>query len=164
MNHHAPIGGGRSGWLKRLACSIGTFAALFTGPSVPAASSQSVAETGYRPAAAAPETWRAFASQLQSRFQQRLAAADEDAWQFQDYLARRTAAANASPAVLTMRTWISPDGKVERIEFDGLDDPEVELRLRTLFAGDVGAPPADMLQPLRMRLSLRPDDPPRQEK
>jgi hypothetical protein len=164
MNHQAPKGSGHSGWLKRLAYSIGTFAALFNGASVLAASSQSVEENGYRTAAAAPETWRAFAIRLQGHFQQRLAAADEDAQQFQDYLAKQGTAASPSPPVLIMRTWISPEGKVERIEFDGLDDPEVEVRLRTLFAGDVGAPPADMLQPLRMRLSLRPEDQPRQER
>jgi len=148
---------GGPGWLTRLFRSVGLLGGLAAGAS-------SVAAQGvdYRPAAAAPAAWQEFAKRLQSRFQQRLAADDEGVRQFQDYMAKRAGAADTPSLTLVVRTWILPDGKIERIEFDGLDDPAAAVNLRALLAGgDVGTPPPDMLQPLRLRLSLRPKDQPR---
>ncbi len=80
-------------------------------------------------------------------------------------MAKQAAEAGTAPAALTMQTWISPDGKIDRIVFEGLNDRDVEVRLRALLGrSDVGAPPPDMMQPLRMRLSLRPDEHSGQEK
>jgi hypothetical protein len=112
----------------------------------------------YRSAATAPAAWQEFAKKLQNTFQQRLAADDDGARQFRDQMDKRAEEANAAPVTLIARTWILPDGNVERIEFDGLDQ-DVAVNLRALLAhGEVGVAPPDMLQPLHLRLSLRPKD------
>jgi hypothetical protein len=150
-------------WWKRAVRSLGAMTGLIAvgaGTSIAAAQ-----DAGYRSAATAPASWQAFAKQLQGRFEQRLAADDADARKFQDYLAKRDAGPNAPPLTFVARTWILPDGKVERLEFDGLDDKEVAVNLRLLLTRDnVGAPPPDMLQPLRLRLSLRPKEQPAEVK
>ncbi len=143
-------------WWKRafrsLGAATGLIATVGAGASVAAAQ-----DAGYRSAATAPEAWQAFAKQLQGRLEQRLAADDKDARKLQEHLAKRDAEANAPPLTFVARTWILPDGKIERLEFDGLDDKEIAVNLRVLLASDnVGTPPPDMLQPLRLRLSLRP--------
>ena len=113
----------------------------------------------------APASWQAFAKQLQGRFEQRIAADDAAARKFQDYMTKRDGGPNAPPLTFVARTWILPDGEVERLEFDGLDDKGIAVNLLMLLARDnVGAPPPDMLQPLRLRLSLRPKDQPAGEK
>jgi hypothetical protein len=119
-------------------------------------------QSDYRAAAAAPAAWQQFAKQLQDRFQQRLAVDDEATRRFQDDMAKRAGAAQATPASVIARTWILPDGKIERIEFDGLDSA-VAVNLRALLSrGDVGMPPSDMLPPVLLRLSLRPNSQPGQ--
>jgi hypothetical protein len=110
----------------------------------------------FRSADSAPAVWQNFAMGLQNRFNQRLAADDKDVHQFGDELTKRYAGTGAEPRTFVARTWISPGGKIERLEFDGLDDKEVAAKLRALLTRDnVGAPPPDMLQPLRLRLSLQ---------
>lgn len=146
--------------LRSLSAVTGLFAAVGAGTSMAAAQ-----DAGYRSAATAPASWQAFAKQLQGHFEQRLAADDKDARSFQEYVSKREAGSNASPLTFVARTWVLPDGKVERLEFDGLDDKEIAVHLRTLLTRDnVGTPPADMLQPLRLRLSLRPHDRPTEGK
>jgi len=153
----------RASWWKRLLWSLGTATGLFSaGVGPPSAAAQG---TDYRSATAAPAAWQEFARQLQGRFQQRLAADDARAQAFQDYMAKRAAGAGATTATLIVRAWILPDGNVDRLEFDGLEDDAVPVNLESILAnGDVGAPPPDMLQPLRLRLSLRPNDQPEQGK
>jgi len=153
----------RAAWWKRIFRSLGTVAGLFTAGLGAETSSAAAQNSDYRSATAAPSAWQEFAKQLQSRFQQRLAADDATARKFQDYLAKHAGGKGATPRTLVVRTWILPDGKMERVEFEGLDDAAVAVDLRAvLIGGDVGAPPPpDMLQPLRLRLSLRPNDEPR---
>jgi hypothetical protein len=111
----------------------------------------------FRSADSAPAAWQNFAMGLQSRFNQRLAADDKDVREFGDELAKRYAGTGVEPLTFVARTWISPGGKIQRLEFDGLEDQEVAAKLRALLTrGDVGAPPPDMLQPLRLRLALQP--------
>jgi hypothetical protein len=150
----------RTTWWKRAFRSFGAvtglFAAVGAGTSITAAQN-----AGYRSAASAPAAWQAFAKQLQGRFEQRLAGDDSEACTFQDYMAKRKAELNGPPPAFEARTWILPDGKIERIEFDGLDDEQIAVHLRVLLTRDnVGVPPPDMLQPLRLRLSLRPKEQP----
>ena len=161
MNAAAPAtNSSQTGWWRRVLRSLGAVAGsvAVAGASASGASAQDAA---YRAAATAPMSWQAFAGQLQSRFEGRLAADDEDARAFHDYLAKREGAPNARPLTFVARTWILPDGKVERLEFDGLDDKEIAVHLRALLTRDsVRAPPPDMLQPLRLRLSLRSKEQP----
>lgn len=149
----------RAAWWTRAVRSLGTVTGLFaSGLSVgiPTVAAQS---GDYRSAAAAPAAWQAFAGQLLSQFEQRLGADDKQARKFQDYLAQRDAGPDAPARTVVARTWIMPEGKVERIEFDGLDDSGIAFNLRALLVPEnVGAPPPDMLQPLRLRLSLRPKE------
>ncbi|MBR1221252.1 hypothetical protein JQ557_24850 [Bradyrhizobium sp. U87765 SZCCT0131] len=110
----------------------------------------------FQSATAAPAAWQAFARQLQSQFQQQLAADDTVARQVRDGIAGQAVVESGRPSSVVVRTWILPSGRVERVDFDGLE-PDVAAPLRALLARDnVGAPPADMLQPLHLRLSLQP--------
>lgn len=146
--------------LRSLSAMTGLFAAVGAGTSVAVAQ-----DAGYRSAAAAPASWQAFAKQLQGCFEQRLTADDKEARSFRGYIAKREAGANTPPLTFVVRTWVLPNGMVERIEFDGLDDADAAVNLRALLArGDVGPPPPDLLQPLHLRLSLRPKDPSHDER
>ena len=117
----------------------------------------------YRPAAAVPESWQVFARQVQARLEQQLAGDGDKARHVQDYLVRRDSEAGATPSRLVLRAWVRADGKVNRIEVDGIDNAEAVADLRTLLIdGDVGVPPPAMLQPLHLRLSPRANDRPRE--
>lgn len=118
----------------------------------------------YQPAAAVPESWAVFARQVQEHFEKQLAGDSDKARQVQeylvnDYLARRTVDAGAAPARVMVRAWIQADGKVMRIDIDGIADVGAIADLRTLLIDrDVGVPPPAMLQPLHLRLTSRPTD------
>jgi hypothetical protein len=121
-----------------------------------------VEDNNYRSATAAPETWQAFSRHLQEHFERRLAGDDAKARHFQDYMASLQGS-GGSALNFVLRTWVGSDGKVDRVEFDGIDDPNAINDLRALLVnGDVGAPPPEMLQPLHLRLSLRAKDPAQQ--
>jgi hypothetical protein len=149
--------GRRMNWWKKILQSVGAATGLFAAGcsmATPAAAQDSA----YRPAASAPAAWLAFAKHLQARFEQRLAGDDPQSHRFQETMAKRGADGD-TPLALIVRTWVRPDGAIDRIEFDGLDDRDIAARIRAILVdSDVGAPPADMLQPLRLRLSLRPKD------
>ena len=61
----------------------------------------------------------------------------------------------ASVPVVT-RVWISAQGRVERIEFDSLGDPQADADLKALLSGKPLSvpPPSDMRQPLVLQLRL----------
>jgi hypothetical protein len=138
---------------------IGAFTGLLGGGPRNAAPGSTDAPAGdYRPATSVPASWQSFARGLQSSFQERLASEDDLADKFREALAALPTATEA----VTLRAWILPSGQIDRLEFDQLD-PLVAARLRVVLSqGDVGAPPADMLQPVRLRLLLRPSTPPLQ--
>ena len=145
--------------LRSAAASAGLLAAGVGADASPVA----VENGNYRSATAAPETWQAFARQLQGQVEQRLAGDDAKARRFQDYLTKRNQQSDAAPLTIVLRTWVLADGKVDRIEFDGIDDSVAIDDLRALLIdANVGAPPPQMLQPLHIRLSLRAKDPLRQ--
>ena len=150
----------RSGWLKRLACSFGALVALFGGDTVRGAPFQGPEGAEYRSASTVPPAWQEFASRLQNRFQEQLAADDDEVRGIQDDLAERAAAAGGTTPAITVRAWILPDGKIDRLECNGLDDVSAVALKSLLTRVDAGTPPADMLQPLHLRLSLRPKDQP----
>ncbi len=148
---------------KRIFHGIGAATGLLGAGLEAGTSSAATPASAYSSAEAAPVAWLDYAKGLQSRFQQQVGGDDEAARRIQDFMAKRAGEANAPAPALVVRTWIEADGKIARIEFDGLDDDGVAASLRALLAsGDAGAPPPDMLQPLRLRLSLRPRDQPGQ--
>jgi hypothetical protein len=110
----------------------------------------------HRSAAQAPSSWREFAQQLQGKLVQRLAAHTEAVNKLAKQMAGGADAKEAEPRNVIARVWVSRAGKIERLEFDGIDDATAR-ELRTLMSkDDVGQPPPDMLQPVQLRLSLRP--------
>jgi hypothetical protein len=164
MKTHAAESNARSGWLKRLACSIGALAALFGGDTARGAPFQGTEGAEYRPANTVPPAWREFASRLQNRFQEQLASDDDVVRELQDYLGKRSAEPGGPAPAILVRAWILPGGEIERLDCDGLDGVSA-LALKSLLAGvDAGTPPADMLQPLHLRLSLRSKDQPQEER
>jgi hypothetical protein len=150
----------RIAWWKRLLWSLGAITGVVTTGVGTSGSPAAAQDVDYRSAAAAPAAWQEFAQRLQAHFQDRLAT-DEDVRLLQDYIATRRGGVSTTALALTVRAWVESDGEIQRIEFDGLDDDNLAVRLRALLSlGDVGVPPSDMLQPVRLRLSLRPTDQP----
>jgi hypothetical protein len=144
---------------RSAAASAGLLAAGVGAEASPLA----VDDGNYRSATAAPETWQAFARQLQGQVEQRLAGDDAKARRFQDYLTSRSQQSGAAPLTVVLRISVLADGQLHHVEFDGIDDADAIADLRALLIGEnVGAPPPEMLQPLHLRLSLRAKDAQRQ--
>jgi hypothetical protein len=63
---------------------------------------------------------------------------------------------DAPPAAIVVRAWLGVDGSVTRLAFDSLGDAQADANLRTLLSAHpiTAPPPADMRQPLRVRLRL----------
>lgn len=157
-------GRGRAAWWRRIFHSAAGAAGLIAAGAEAKASLATVPSGEYQPAAAAPEVWQAFARQVQVRFEQQLSGDSDRARQVQDYLvkdylARRNIDIGAAPARFVIRAWVKADGKVDRIEIDGIGDATAAAELRALLIDrDVGVPPPRMLQPLHLRLTSRPTD------
>jgi hypothetical protein len=106
----------------------------------------------YRASAAAPAEWGAYAQRLRSLFRDELS--DDDIMRSLA-TARDRAAAEKRPMTFTVRAWITGDGKIARLEFSGLDETATSAVRARLMRTDVrAAPPADMLQPIHLKLSL----------
>lgn len=149
----------RATWWNRIAGALAAAAGLLAAGAGVDASPVAAERSDYRSADAAPPAWQAFARQLKEKIEQRLAADDERARQFQDYLGSRDTGGDAPPVTFLLRAWISSDGQVHRVELEGLSDPKASVELRALLTGrNFGAPPPEMLQPLHLRFSLRATD------
>jgi hypothetical protein len=103
-----------------------------------------------------PAAWQDFAKSLQRQIQDRLASNSDAALRFYDEMARMAVETKPAPSVL-IRVWIMSDGKLERIEIDGLPSGQASRDLIAAVGG-VDRPPSDMPQPVRLRLSLRAKD------
>ncbi|MDI4237258.1 hypothetical protein AAFX91_12705 [Bradyrhizobium sp. 31Argb] len=146
-------------WRRRgaraLGVALGALAVLLGAKPISAKAATDV--DGRLNAAQAPAAWQDFAKRLQLRLQERLASDSTPALRFHDAVARRASDVGAAPPSIVVRVWVMPDGKVQRIELEGLDN-DASHDLSALLIGDgVGSTPLDMPQPLRMRLSLRPN-------
>ena len=103
-----------------------------------------------------PAAWQDFAKSLQRQIQDRLASNSDAALRFYNEMARPAAETKPTPSIL-VRVWIMSDGKLERIEIDGLPTGQAPRDLIAAVGG-VNRPPSDMPQPVRLRLSLRAKD------
>jgi len=105
-----------------------------------------------------PQPWIAYAQLCGRQFQAWLENDDDAANQLHHYLEDRilNAKGDAPPAAIVIRAWIDPTGAVTRVAFDTLGDPNADALLRRLLTTHpiTEPPPADMRQPLRVRLHL----------
>ncbi len=134
---------------------IGTAALPVAAPAtISPAAAQNL---GYRSANSVPTPWVRYAELVQYRFKDWLAADDEVAYRFHLFLANRVINEATPPDSLIVQVWIATTGKVDRIEFPPLKDPQANDDLRLILSrGNIGEPPpSDMLQPLRLKLSLK---------
>jgi len=122
-----------------------------------AAGPASAGTLGYRSGVAVPAAWKRYAELVQFRFVEWMSGDAEAAYRFHLFMENRVIDSAEPPAALTVKTWIGDDGIVRRIDFPSLGDAQAEEDLREVLVGqDIGeAPPADMLQPLYLRLSLQ---------
>ncbi|MBI0329154.1 YbaB/EbfC family DNA-binding protein [Burkholderia plantarii] len=109
----------------------------------------------------APAAWVGYARQVGQQFQTALAIDGDTATRIEQTLGDRVGAAPDAAAVLpavAVRAWIGDDGALTRLEFESLGDAQADAALRRLLTGvRLAPPPADMLQPLRVRLQLAPN-------
>lgn len=127
-------------------------AAMFALASV----STPVRSQEFREAAKAPPHWAQFAKLVRYRFEDWMGADDEVGNRFRTYLRDHRGKEDGPPQTLEVRAWLNPDGSIEKVTFPPLSNAQANNDLRTLLTrGNVGeAPPPEMLQPLRMRLTL----------
>ncbi|MFM0290128.1 YbaB/EbfC family DNA-binding protein [Paraburkholderia megapolitana] len=105
-----------------------------------------------------PQPWIDYAHQVGRQFQASLETDDEAANQLHRFLEDRVlnAKGDTPPPAIVVRAWIGADGAVTRVEFDTLGDAKADATLRQMLTAHPIAepPPADMRQPLRVRLQM----------
>ncbi|MBB5051847.1 MULTISPECIES: hypothetical protein [Afipia] len=150
MPHKQPL----ALWWKRGLHLLGALTGVIASAATP--SPAAAQGTAYRSAASAPATWQNFAGELKGSFENRLAGDAAAARRLHEALAKHD---KHSSETLVVRSWVTSAGKIERLEFDGIDDVDIIVGLRALLASVVvSPPPADMLQPLHLHLSVRSSD------
>lgn len=105
-----------------------------------------------------PPAWIEYARLTSSELQVRLSEdAGELVTRLHAFLGKRQG--DHEPVPVIVRIWISPQGWIERSEFQTLGNAQADADLRALLAARAlpQAPPADMRQPLVLRLTLRPN-------
>lgn len=105
-----------------------------------------------------PQAWLRYAQLVSTQFQTSLEADNDASKQLHQYLEERivNATADAPPPAIVVRAWIGESGAVSKLQFDSLGNDAADAALRTLLIEHAlpEPPPADMLQPLRVRLRL----------
>ena len=132
---------------KYLGITIGAGAALTLLP-LPAQ------DVTYRASESAPIAWREFALKVQARLHERLSAGDEVTQVVHRRLEEQANSAGDAQ-FLVLKVWVTPSGRVERLDADELDSETATSLRGILVQQEVGAtPPSDLLQPLHLKLSL----------
>ncbi|WP_460900941.1 YbaB/EbfC family DNA-binding protein [Paraburkholderia jirisanensis] len=105
-----------------------------------------------------PAAWISYAQLVGEQFQSSLETQGAAADQLHTYLEQRIVhpPGDAPPAAIVVRAWLGADGAVTRLAFDSLGDAQADANLRALLSAHpiTAPPPADMRQPLRVRLRL----------
>jgi hypothetical protein len=73
--------------------------------------------------------------------------------------AKREKTSGAKPLALVVRAWVLHDGKIERLEFDGLDDDAIAVDLRALLALRTRCYSLNSAAERRSHASLSPGNP-----
>jgi hypothetical protein len=105
-----------------------------------------------------PPSWTAFATQVAQHLQTDLAnTQDPIVRRLHQYLDAEAAKdPNTTPPAPVMRLWFARSGSVRRVEFLSLGNPQADQDLRQVVTSTpIGSrPPADMRQPLVLRIRL----------
>lgn len=110
------------------------------------------------PVATIPEAWRTFAAQAGKSLSALLSSNEPDALRLRTEIGNQREAPDKPPPTVPLAIWIGKDGTIVRAECLFYVNPQTETDLRAMLIGRhlPSAPPADMLQPLRLRLRLEP--------
>ncbi|MDH1291812.1 hypothetical protein N5C43_11140 [Comamonas terrigena] len=113
---------------------------------------------------AVPGHWMAYAQWVGEQFQGRLGSQDSPAaMRLRDWMSVRQRVPVSeqqgqarSAANLILQVWVAQTGKVARIELDSAEDGQVDADLWHLLAAEPlhNEPPADLLQPMVLELTL----------
>lgn len=119
------------------------------GPVAAQQATKSVAE--------APAAWREFSARLKAECEKSLQGQDGTAQRLQSALAALRGASPAQvPARVIVSVWVDGVGTVQHVSFDPLPTAQATADLKAVLSRALpGAPPADMLQPVRLMLSLK---------
>jgi len=114
-------------------------------------------DLNYRTPTAVPVSWQRYAQLVQYRIGEWMRADDDVAQRFHVYLENRIINEPGPPRTLIVKVWVTRTGTVSRAEFPPLPDPQANTDLRAILErGVIGeAPPADMLQPLHLKIALK---------
>lgn len=108
-----------------------------------------------RSAAEAPSSWREFSLRLKAECEKALHGDDETARRLQASLKEQGRSREKTPLRVPVSIWIDGVGGIERVSFQPLPTEQATADLNALLSrASPGAPPADMLQPVRLMLSL----------
>jgi hypothetical protein len=110
----------------------------------------------FQSGAEAPKAWIEFANLLRFRSETILRSDDAAALRLQEALQKLNDTGDTPPPLnVTVKMWVDKSGKIERVSFAPLADAAANADLTTLLSSiSAGVPPPDMLQPVRLKLSL----------
>jgi hypothetical protein len=102
----------------------------------------------------APAAWVAYAQQVSARLHAALDEDSADAQRFYTYVEQHTA--GQARVDLPISTWLDARGRVTRVEWPALADPQAEAALRALLLRQATAapPPRGMRQPIVVRFGF----------
>jgi hypothetical protein len=109
----------------------------------------------YPPARTVPTSWAQFAQLVQDQFKALLEANNSTAERFRLFLKNQANSGDFPSTALLVHVWVGADGKVKRVDFPALLDRQADADLHAILErGNIGRPPADMPQPLLVKLAL----------
>ncbi|WP_407352064.1 TonB C-terminal domain-containing protein [Luteimonas sp. R10] len=150
----AADGGRRPGWLARAWARMSARRThLLAGTALAAALSVAQAQE------AVPEHWIVYARMTGNALQAQLSEGAGDLVTRMHAWMNRQQEQSGEPLSVVVRIWISPEGWVERSEFDNLGDAQADADLRAILSAHPlpEPPPPDMRQPLVLQLTLQPN-------
>lgn len=104
-----------------------------------------------------PGHWLSYAQSVSLAFQDRLGDPTSDSVQrLHAWMQARLLQSEQAAPALVVRLWVTPQGGIERLEFDSLGQAQADADLRQLLVADPlpEPPPRDMRQPLVLQLTL----------
>lgn len=106
--------------------------------------------------AAAPAEWVRYAETATAAVTQLLQAESEPATRLRAYLEQTRPAPDQKTPPLILKLWVDGAGRVSKVDFAPFVHPEPNQDLRSLIEGATlaGAPPRDILLPMRIAVEL----------